>query len=408
MKTLAELNQKILDKTAIVVTSKELKARIRNGEILTPEDVDVVTCGTFGVMSGTAAVLAFQVGTPGSFSRVLTMKLNDVPAYVGPCPNENNGHADCIVFGTSHAENNPDYGGGHLFADLAAGNEVVADIVTDSSRITLNVRLSGMSSSRLIVTRGAFKNYMAFVNPGDEEVKSIFSTLPLKPKMQGASVSGCGEINPLENDPSLRFHQMGTQVLVNGGPGLILGCGTRSSPQKPNLSLSADMQGMNADFMGGFITALGAECLTSVATAIPILDDDALRFVSVLDEQIPLPVADIQNRTPFDTATYADVWQKRDLRITVNASRCVRDCRDCAKNICPVHAIQPDLSISKACVGCMTCVTACPLHVYTANAGELHVSHTAIPITLRQSDRVRGEHVSRLLRDKIRLGSWRF
>jgi uncharacterized protein (DUF39 family) len=160
--------------------------------------------------------------------------------------------------------------------------------------------------------------------------------------------------------------------------------------------------------MGGFITALGAECLTSVATAIPVLDDDALKFVSVLDEHIPLPVADIQNRMPFDTATYADVWQKRDLRITVDASRCIHDCRDCAKDICPVHAIQPDLSISKACVGCMTCVSACPLHVYTANAGELHLSHAAIPITLRQSDRVRGERASQLLRDKIHSGSWRF
>ena len=408
MNTLAEINRKIAEKTAVVMTAKTLKDRIRKGEIITPDDVDVVTCGTFGVMSGTSAVLAFQAGEPGTFRHVISMTLNGVPAFIGPCPNESNGHVDCIVYGTSHAEHDASYGGGHLFSDLVAGNPVIAEIVTDTGKITRTVSLSEMSSARLIVTRGAFKNYMGFVNRGNEEVSTIFSTFPMKPNMQSASVSGCGEINPLENDPALHYHIPGALALVNGGPGLILGCGTRSSPQKPNLSLSADLCGMHPDMMGGFVTALGAECLTSVGTAIPVLDDETLNALRILDEDIPLPVADIQNRTPFDAATYADVWQNTNRRIRVDASRCRDDCTECAKDLCPVAAIHPDLSIGKACMGCLTCVTVCKNQVFSANAGTLRTKNTDIPVGLRQSDRVRGDRAAALVRDRISSGAWRF
>lgn len=408
MKTLALINQKIADKTAVVMTAKTLKARIRTGKPITLQDVDVVTCGTFGVMSGTSAVLAFQVADPGTFRNVISMTLNGVPAYIGPCPNESNGHVDCMVYGTSRAENDPSYGGGHLFTDLTAGKSVNADIVTDNGRIHRAVSLPEMSTARLIVTRGAFKNYMGFVNRSKNEIATIFSTFPMEPQIRSASISGCGEINPLENDPALRYHVPGATALVNGGAGLILGCGTRSSAQKPNLSLSADMRDMHPDLMGGFVTALGAECLTSIGTAIPVLDEETLKALMILDEQIPLPVADIQNRTPFDTATYADVWQNTDQRIHVDASLCVHDCGKCAKDLCPVDAIRPDLSINKACMGCLTCVTVCKYQVFSANTGKLHIHDADIPIGLRQSDRVRGDRAASLVRDLIRSGAWRF
>ena len=408
MKTITEINQKIADKSAVVMTAKTLKERIRKGEKITPDDVDVVTCGTFGVMSGTSAILAFQAADPGTFRHAVTMTLNGVPAFIGPCPNESNGHVDCIIYGTSHAEQNPAYGGGHLFSDLAAGKQVTAEIITDTGTICRQVGLNDMSSARLIVTRGGFKNYMGFVNRGEEEVSTIFSTFPMKPKMQSASVSGCGELKPLEYDPALLYHGPCAAALVNGSPALILGFGTRSSPEKPNLSLSADMRGMHPDMMGGFVTALGAECLTSIGTAIPVLDDETLDALRILDEDIPLPVADIQNRTQFAAATYADIWQNTDRRVRVDPSRCVNVCTECAKDLCPVAAIRPDLSIGKACMGCLTCVTVCRHQVFSANAGTLHIPDADIRIGLRQSDRVRGDRAAALVRDRISSGAWRF
>lgn len=42
----------------------------------------------------------------------------------------------------------------------------------------------------------------------------------------------------------------GTSVLLNGARGLVLGEGTRSSPERPNLMLSGDLHDMKPDYIG--------------------------------------------------------------------------------------------------------------------------------------------------------------
>lgn len=408
MRSIAEINRKIAERTAVVLTAGELKKRIRAGEVITSRDVDVITCGTFGVMSGTAAILAFRVGTPGSFRVVESLTLNGVPTFIGPCPNEYNGHVDCMVYGTSRSADNPSYGGGHLFADLVRGEEVVAEVTTDAGRFAILVSLADMSSAKILVTRGAFRNYMAFTNHRVDPISTIFSVLPLQGRRSQATVSGCGEINPLENDPTMRFHRPGTPVLVNGARGFIIGTGSRTTLEKPNLSLVADMRGMDADLMGGFVTSVGAECLTSVATAIPVVDEEAFAALSVLDKDVSLPIADVTTRVRFSEAKYGDVWSG-DLRVRVDVSRCSHACEVCAEMVCPVRAIRPDLGIGKACVGCLTCVSVCPNGVYSAKTGVLHTHDgQVLPIVLRESDRVRGELASVRLREIIQSGDWRF
>lgn len=405
MKSIEHINTKIFAGTAVVWTASEFKKHIRAGDTITPEDVDVVTCGTFGIMSGTAAVLAFQAAPAGSFTRARHMTLNGVPAHIGPCPNESNGHVDAMVYGTAQSDLSG-YGGGHLFADLVAGKSVEAVIETDTGTITRQITLAEMSSAKMIVTRGAFKNYQAFVNLGGDAITTIFSVLPMQGNMREATFSGCGEINPLENDPDLRYHTPGTAALVNGAPGVILGTGTRTSAAKPNLSLAADMRQMNPNLMGGFKMVSGCECLTSVATAIPVTDSAAIAALSVLDENISLPVANVANRTAFDAATYADVWSG-DARVRAAPDNCkTPDCTRC-RDLCPREAIRSDLTITKSCMGCLTCVAVCPDHVFSAKTGSLHTASGIIPIVLRQSDRVRGELAARLLRDRIRAGSWK-
>ena len=92
MKSIEDINTKISEKPAVVWTASEFKKHISAGESVTPEDVDVVTCGTFGVMSGTAAVLAFQAAEPGKFTPAYKLTLKGVPAHIGPFPHENKRH----------------------------------------------------------------------------------------------------------------------------------------------------------------------------------------------------------------------------------------------------------------------------------------------------------------------------
>ena len=119
MKSIEDINQKISRGEAAVLTAAELKRRIAEGEHLTVSDVDVVTTATFGIMSGTLALLHIHVSEPGTFHHAEKAWLNGVPAIPGPCPNERIGVVDLVVFGTSRA--NPSYGGGHLFRDLVEG-----------------------------------------------------------------------------------------------------------------------------------------------------------------------------------------------------------------------------------------------------------------------------------------------
>jgi uncharacterized protein (DUF39 family) len=69
MKTIEEINEKIAREEAIILTAAELKSMVRDGQAISFNDVDVVTTGTFGVMSGTMAVMMVPVAEKCSFEK---------------------------------------------------------------------------------------------------------------------------------------------------------------------------------------------------------------------------------------------------------------------------------------------------------------------------------------------------
>ncbi|HPH35250.1 MAG TPA: homocysteine biosynthesis protein, partial [Methanoregulaceae archaeon] len=162
MKTIDEINHKISRGEAAVLTAAELKRQVADGEHLSVADVDVVTTATFGIMSGTLALMHIPVSAPGTFHHAAKAWLNGVPAIPGPCPNERLGVVDLVVFGTSRA--NQSYGGGHLFRDLVEGSEVEITVETGGRQISRNVTLADMDLARIVTTRSAYMNYQALVN----------------------------------------------------------------------------------------------------------------------------------------------------------------------------------------------------------------------------------------------------
>jgi putative methanogenesis marker 16 metalloprotein len=401
MKTVGEINAKIRNSTAVVMTASEFKQHIRDGDKITPDEVDVVTTGTFGVMSGTCAVLSIPVAEKKAFFKAERVWLNGVPAVPGPCPNENLGLVDLVVYGTAHTTSS--YGGGHLLRDLVSGEPV--DVVVKAQKKTFirTVTLEDLGFARMITTRSAFKNYVALVNPRPRPVKStIFSVTPLQGSFKEASVSGCGEINPLENDPGLRTIRPGTHILVNGGDGYVMGSGTRSSPERPNISFFADLKGMDPSMMGGFVTSAGPECLVSCAVPVPVLDEESLLALSVLHEQIPLPVGDIADRTPLASTNYGEVWNRTDPVIRFKPSLCT-SCEPCpAAARCPTGAITVSGPINyHRCVHCGTCTFACPSHAYHGCLGSLTVTTLQVPIILRQSSITHARRLCDRLKQRI-------
>ncbi len=400
IKTMNTINEKIAGGTAVVLTAAEFKRLVADGEKLTSADVDVVTTATFGVMSGTFAVLHIPLVKPGSFRCADKVWLNDVPGIPGPCPNEGLGSIDFLVYGTSRASRS--YGGGHLFRDLVEGKSVIIEVESAGKRFSRTVTLAEFSHARLMTTRCSFKNYFAVVNTGTDPVQTIFSVKDLAGPYAEATVSGCGDINPLENDPGFDVIGVGTRILLNGSVGYIMGAGTRSRAERPNVSAFAEMRTMVPEMMGGFLTSMGPECITSVAVPVPILNDAHLQNLLVTNDRIQLPVADVRDRVPFASTTYADVWDGTDAVITFSPTSCPC-CETCsAAALCPTGAITPQRGIDEArCMNCGMCVRECPEGAFSGNLGSLSVGGRKIPISLRQSDRARALRMCEDLKRRI-------
>jgi len=117
-KTLEEINERIRNGEAVVVTAEEMPSIVEeNGPRKAAREIDVVTTGTFGAMCSSGAWLNFGHSDPPiKMSRVW---LNDVEAYTGVAA------VDAYLGATQLSETrNLEYGGGHVIEDLVNGREV--------------------------------------------------------------------------------------------------------------------------------------------------------------------------------------------------------------------------------------------------------------------------------------------
>lgn len=414
--SLNEIIEKLDRNEAKVLTSRQICELVKSGQEIGFEDVDVVTTATRGVMSGTYAVLSFPVDTPEEFTRATDVCLNGIPAHVGPCPNERLGIIDLMVFGTSHSHDLENYGGGHLFRDLVAGNNIDVRIVTDEGMVFQStISIKDIPFAHLFATRNAFKNYSAFINMASYPVSTIFHAIEFGPNATEATLSGCGEINPVKNDPLLHGIGIGTRILFNGAEGFILGSGTRSSPQKPNLIAMADMHSMLPEYMGGFITSAGPECIVSWSVAIPVVDDSVFEAIRQTDSSTPMPVMDADRRVQVGTTSYADAWSDVDLEVSFHPSRCIK-CESCrSMDDCPTEAIylaKKGIVLDRhLCFNCGLCSTNCPEKVFEANLGSVNFEYEnksmEVPIVVRQSDRKRALKMADDLKNRIEEGSFK-
>lgn len=410
IKTIGEIQSRINKGKAVVYTADEFKKLIRNGKKPTLDEVDVVTAGSFGVVSGTMAVMCIPVAEAGVFKRAENLTLNGVPTNIGPCPNESLGLVDITVNGTAHRDMT--YGGGHLFRDLVAGHEVEVSVETDDGRtIKRMITLDEIPYAKMITTRSFFKNYSCFATP-EEDVDTIFrGPESMRGGWKEATFSGCGDINPIQNDPECRFLKTGAGVFVNGAPGIVLGPGTRSNSTKPNLSVEADMHLMKPEYMGGFKTSAGPECTISIGTAFPVTDQKTLDDLSVLNEDSEMPLCDVRDRKPICIGNYSSVWKDDNYVVKADLSRCIH-CTECNADIgCPRDA-SPSKGIDRSlCMECGNCVSDCKGHAFSCDMGYVEFKLTNgnkkdVPIVQRQSSRRIGMQVCEELKDLVTNGRW--
>lgn len=390
-RTLSEIIKKIEHGTSNIITVQDFIERIDDGEEIKFEDVDVITTATKGLMSGIMGVLSFRITPPKALRKFTEISINGIPAFPGPCPNEYLGIVDLIIYGTAQSQTKKNYCGGSLFRDLVEGKEVA--IVAKSSEgqiIEKEMRLEDMQFAKLMGTRQSIKNYNAMINCESYEVNTIFSSQPFKPNKSEITFSGCGALNPFQNDPEFESLGVGSPLLVNGSRGYLIGPGTRNYIEKPNMMTIAPFSNMKPEYMGAFKTSYGLEPICSIAVPIPILNERILGNIVRSDKDVKLNILSLVGREKVAQITYGDVWEKNYLMI-FDSSAC-KSCKECTvAETCPTNAFIMKNEIvtgidRSRCFNCGTCSLLCP-DAFKLNLKTIKFERKEIPIVLRQSDR---------------------
>lgn len=312
-KTITEINEKIRAGSAVVLNASEVIEFVREKGVKTAaQEVDVVTTGTFGPMCSSGAYFNLGHSRPRIKLGGGRVTLNDVPAYTGFAA------VDILMGATALPEDDPKnkvypgtfaYGGGHVIEELVAGKKVKLSAVaygTDcypKKALETWVGLQDMNEAILLNPRNAYQNYNVAVNLGEETIYTYMGVL--LPKARNANYSTAGQLSPLFNDPFYRTIGIGTRIFLGGGIGYVYAQGTQHNPSVPRtdhglptrpaatLALTGDLKTMNSRFLRGVsFTGYGSSLSVGVGVPIPILDEEALSYTLVANEDIISPIVD--------------------------------------------------------------------------------------------------------------------
>ncbi|PMB46503.1 hypothetical protein CEN41_05610 [Fischerella thermalis CCMEE 5330] len=326
MRTIAEINEKISRKRAVVLTAEELKTRVAEvGVTKVTKEVDVITTGTFEPMESSGAII--NLGHTDPPIKIRRCWLDGVPVYSGF------GAVD-LYLGASSAvevmegEEVRERGGGHVIEDLIAGKPVhvrAQGQVTDCyPRATFETTITRDTINQfyLFNPRNLYQNFIVGVNGGD---RPLFTYLgPLQPRLSNAVYSNPGAISPLFNDPDLQLVGIGTRIFLGGGIGYVAWEGTQHFPlQKrlPNrtpigpaatLALIGDAKQMDARWVRGcYFKNYGPSLMLGVGVPFPVLSEEVVAKCAVSDKDLVAPIVDFsiprRVRPTFGLVSYAQL-----------------------------------------------------------------------------------------------------
>ncbi|MFC1911599.1 homocysteine biosynthesis protein [Chloroflexota bacterium] len=318
-KTIAEINEKIREKEAVVVTAEEIIDLVKQkGTKKAAQEVDVVTTGTFGPMCSSGAYLNVGHTKPRIKLGGGNVYLNDVPTYTGFAA------VDIYIGCTAIPDDDPrnrahpgefNYGGGHVIEDLVAGKDVrllATAYGTDCyprKKLETWINIKDVNEAVLFNPRNAYQNYNVAVNLSDKTIYTYMGIL--KARLGNANYCSAGQLSPLLNDPHYQTIGIGTKIFLGGGIGYVAWQGTQHAPnvlrsengvpRRPagTLALIGDLKQMNSRWLVGTIM-LGYGCTMTVGIGvpIPILSEEILEYTTINDEEIFAAVVDYSDSYP--------------------------------------------------------------------------------------------------------------
>ncbi|GAU78608.1 homocysteine biosynthesis protein [Fusibacter sp. 3D3] len=321
-KTYEEINAKIKNGEAVVVTAEEVIDIIREkGTKAASEYVDVVTTATFGPMCSSGAFLNFGHASPPI--RMQKTFLNQVEAYSGIAA------VDTYIGATEWSKDRGyEYGGAHVICDLIAGKSITLEATANASdcyprkEIKTEITLDDLNEAYLFNPRNAYQNYNAATNSADKAVKTYMGIL--KPEHGNVTYCTSGELSPLLNDPTYRTIGIGTRIFLAGAQGYVSWRGTQFNasaerdengvPKKPagTLAVIGDLKDMDTRFISpGVFEGYGVSLFLGIGIPIPILDEDMMKAVGITNKEITTNVVDYGredgNRTVVRSVNYEEL-----------------------------------------------------------------------------------------------------
>ncbi len=388
---LSSIKKKIDNGTAVVLTVQELLDRVSKGEKVKFEDIDIITTATKGLMSGIMGIFSFRLSPPKALRKFTEVRINGISTFPGPCPNEYLGIVDLIIYGTAQSQTRENYCGGSLFRELVEGKSVeISALSSEGESVEKEITLEDMQFAKLMGTRQAIKNYNAMINCEAYKVDTIFSCLPFEANKTQITFSGCGALNPFQNDSEFETYGVGSPILINGSIGYLMGPGTRNYIGKPNMMTIAKFADMKPEYMGAFKTSYGLEPICSLAIPILILNEKIFNNIIKSDNDVQLTILSLVGREKVGEATYGDVWDN-NFMMKFDPNAC-KECENCTiLDICPTNAfiIKNSLIVAidrSRCFNCGNCAHLCP-KAFKLDLKTIKFEGNDVPVVLRQSDR---------------------
>jgi len=341
VKTITEINEKIQEGKAVVVTAEEIIDIVKEkGVRKAAQEVDVVTTGTFGPMCSSGAFLNIGHAKPRIKLGGGRVYLNDVPAYAGLAA------VDIFIGSNALPDDDPrnrvhpgefNYGGGHVIEELVAGKDIALMATgygTDCyprKRLETWINIKDINEAVLFNVRNAYQNYNVAVNPSDRILYTYMGVL--KPNLGNANYATAGQLSPLLNDPYYKTIGIGTKIFLGGGVGFVAWYGTQHNPNVLRtengvpkrgagaLSVIGDLKQMKPRWLlGTSMVGYGCTLTVGIGIPIPILSEDILQYTAVSDNDIFAPVVDYSDAYPklkSDILGEVSYAQLRSGKITI-------------------------------------------------------------------------------------------
>ena len=311
-KSLSEINERIRDGSARVVTAEEMPDLVDElGPAGAVREVDVVTTGTFGAMCSSGVFL--NLGHSDPPIKIARAMLNKVEAYGGVAA------VDVFLGATQPSEDRGiEYGGAHVMEDLVSGKQIEVEArgaPTDcypQTELETCLRLEDFNQATMVNPRNAYQRYNAATNSSDRTMYTYMGTL--LPGFGNIHYSGAGVLSPISNDPNFEAIGIGTRIFLGGAQGYVIGPGTQHNPQNnfSTLMVTGDMKKMSNRFLrAATFHKYGPSLYLGIGIPIPILNEKLARSTAVRDRDITVPVVDYgiprRDRPSLRMVSYEDL-----------------------------------------------------------------------------------------------------